>query len=241
MRPSPSSSKTRAASPSPDSSVKTGDFEPASENAGSDNGLSLTPSHFEKLYLAPQNPVAGHLRFTLGNPTPIAAAGFVVCNTAATMMLMGWHGAGGGTGNTDAGTGACFFIGAVLHYLGGIGKWLLGNTFPGVLFLCLGVFWATLAATHVPFFNAMNGYGDDAAAFSNSFATFMVAMTILCFFFTIAAMRANVCLVAILTCFMTALLCLAAAYFYAGSGDVGRANGFPCDSQLAYGAASGFR
>lgn len=33
--------------------------------------LSLTPEMFEKMYLGPQNKVAGQLRQTLGNPSPL--------------------------------------------------------------------------------------------------------------------------------------------------------------------------
>jgi len=33
--------------------------------------LSISPELFEKIYLSPQNKVAGELRKTLGNPTPM--------------------------------------------------------------------------------------------------------------------------------------------------------------------------
>lgn len=68
-----------------------------------ENVLVPTPSTFEKLYLAPEQAVAGKLRLTFGNPTPVALGGFLLANTPATIMLMGWRGAGGGTGSTSAG------------------------------------------------------------------------------------------------------------------------------------------
>ena len=102
------------------------------ENAS--NILRPTPSNFERLYLAPEQPVAGVLRYTFANPTPIALAGFLLANTPATCMLMGWHGAGGGAGIANADTGAYFFCGGVLLYAGAIGEWILGNTFPAVVF-----------------------------------------------------------------------------------------------------------
>lgn len=95
-----------------------------------------------KLYLAPETPVAGNLRWTFGNPTPIALAGFLLANTPASIDLMGWGGAGAGTGNVSAGIGAFYFLGAVLQYAGGIGEWILGNTFPAVVFFTFGGFWA---------------------------------------------------------------------------------------------------
>jgi hypothetical protein len=33
--------------------------------------LSISPELFEKIYLSPQNKVAGELRKTVGNPTPL--------------------------------------------------------------------------------------------------------------------------------------------------------------------------
>jgi hypothetical protein len=33
--------------------------------------IAMTPELFEKLYLAPQSKVKGHLRDTFGNPTPM--------------------------------------------------------------------------------------------------------------------------------------------------------------------------
>lgn len=68
-----------------------------------ENVLKPTPSNFEKLYLAPEAAVAGKLRLTFGNPTPIALAGFLLANTPATIDLMGWGGAGAGSGNASAG------------------------------------------------------------------------------------------------------------------------------------------
>lgn len=91
--------------------------------------LVPTPSRFEKLYLAPEQAVAGQLRQTFGNPTPVALGGFLLANTPATIMLMGWGGAGGDAGNAAAGVGTFYFLGAVLLYAGGIGEWILGNTF----------------------------------------------------------------------------------------------------------------
>lgn len=61
---------------------------------------------------------------------------------------MGWGGAGGATGNTSASIGAFFFLGAVLQFAGGIGEWVLGNTFPAVLFFSFGGFWAVFGECH---------------------------------------------------------------------------------------------
>lgn len=38
--------------------------------------ISISPELFEKLYLSPQNKVAGELRKTFGNPTPLCVIHF---------------------------------------------------------------------------------------------------------------------------------------------------------------------
>lgn len=208
----------------------------ASEIEEMEDVLKPSPSHFEKLYLQPEQAVAGKLRLTFANPTPIALVGFLLANTPATIDLMGWHGAGADVGNADAGTGSYFFFAAILLYVGGMGEWILGNTFPAVIFLyvfrhnsvCLyllmrtvssfGGFWGTFGATLTPFFNAIKGYGNDVAGFYDSFAMFLIFMAVLCFFYMIAALRTNLCLVLVLLCFTVTFPCLAASYFYAASG-----------------------
>jgi len=67
-----------------------------------ENVLVPTPSHFEKLYLAPEQAVAGKLRLTFANPAPIALGGFLLASSSSSAALMGWHGAGAGTGNSAA-------------------------------------------------------------------------------------------------------------------------------------------
>jgi uncharacterized protein len=185
-----------------------------------DDILVPTPSRFEKLYLAPEQQVAGQLRQTFGNPTPVALGGFLLANTPATIMLMGWGGAGAGAGNVSAGTGTYFFLGAILLYAGGIGEWILGNTFPSVVFFTFGGFWGAFGATLTPFFNAVAAY-DNADGFYNSFAMFLIFMAVLCFLYAIAALRTNICLVAILVCFTVTFPCLAASYFDAARGELG--------------------
>ncbi|KAK3676668.1 hypothetical protein LTR78_003443 [Recurvomyces mirabilis] len=182
-----------------------------------ENILKPSPSHFEQLYLAPEKPVAGNLRLTFGNPTPVALAGFLLANSPATVMLMGWHGAGSGEGIANAGTGMYFYCAAVLLYAGGIGEWILGNTFPSVVFFTFGGFWGTFGATLTPFYDAVNGY-PTAAGFYDSFAFFLIFMAVLCLAYTICALRTNICLVLILLCFTITFPLLTASYFAAAGG-----------------------
>ena len=56
--------------------------------------IMMSPEMFEKLYLAPQRQVRGHLTQTFANPTPLAITGFVVGLTPLSIILMQWRGSG---------------------------------------------------------------------------------------------------------------------------------------------------
>lgn len=64
-----------------------------------------------------------------------AVLGLVMALTPLSCDLMGWHGAGGAGA---ASTGVFFFMGGLLMVLGGVMEFLLGNTFPFVLFCGYG-------------------------------------------------------------------------------------------------------
>lgn len=96
---------------------------------------------------------------------------------------MGWRGAGG---SGAASTGWYFFAGGMLMVLGGLGEvcfplslptlvhvtnanlsqWILGNTFPFVVFTSFGAFWLGYGATLQPFYNAYAAYKDPTVATS---------------------------------------------------------------------------
>lgn len=201
-------------------------------SASSSNGLPTTsqierittaenfnesPAHNEKLYLDPEHPVAGQLRRTFANPTPVALAGFLMCASPAAFELMGWRGAGGGTGNTAATTADYYFFGGLLFILGGVGEFILGNTFTCVIFNTFGAFWFTFGGTLTPYYNAIHAY-DEAAGFYASFAYFLIFMGVLCTCYLIGAIRTNICLCIILCSFVFAFGFLSAAYFYSAAG-----------------------
>lgn len=195
------------------------------------------PTQFEKRFLQPEQPVAGQLRRTFANPTPVAIAGFLLANTPASIELMGWRHAGGGPGkgNASATIGAYYYYGGILLTLGGVGEFILGNTFPTVVFLTFGAFWFTFGATLTPFYAAVTSYDGDAAAFYDSFAMFLIFMGVLCLFYLICAVRTNVCLCLILLNFVLAFGFLSASYFYAAEGHASAAK-----SCLTGGGATAF-
>jgi len=171
--------------------------------------LSISPELFEKIYLSPQNRVAGELRKTVGNPTPFALVGFLLSLTPLSMDIMQWRGT---DPNGYAGIGAYIGFGGVLMILGGIGEWILGNTFPCVVFGSFGAFWITLAITLIPANGALTSY-KEAPQFYNAFGFYLVCMGALVIVYSICALRTNLILFLILFLLIPAFGCLTGAYF----------------------------
>jgi len=190
--------------------------------------LSISPELFEKIYLSPQNRVAGELRKTFGNPTPLALSGFLLSLTPLSCILMGWRGAGG-SGASD--TGVFFFFGGLLMILGSLGEWIIGNTFPFVVFGTFGSFWLSFGATLQPFFNAYGAYsttsnpaeGLTEPAFNASFGFFLLFMGLLCFVYMICALRTNLVFFLIFMFLVPAFGCLAGAYWHLALGNASAA------------------
>ncbi|KAH8709972.1 hypothetical protein GQ44DRAFT_453765 [Phaeosphaeriaceae sp. PMI808] len=186
--------------------------------------ISISPELFEKLYLSPQNQVKGDLRKTFGNPTPLALVGFLLSLMPLSWTLMGWRGAGG---SGAASTGWYFFAGGMLMVLGGIGEWILGNTFPFVVFTSFGAFWLGYGATLQPFYNSYGAYavkttqgstGLETTGFNVGVAYFMIAMCILCFVYLICSIRTNLVFFLIFFTLVPAFGLLAGAFLNAGAG-----------------------
>jgi len=181
--------------------------------------ISISPELFEKIYLSPQNVVKGDLRKTFGNPTPVALLGFLLSLSPLSCDLMGWRGAGG---NGAAGIGSYYFFGGLLMIIGGFLEFILGNTFPFVVFISFGAFWLTFAATLQPFYYAYGLYapsGQPEAAglgtvgFTASFGFFLVFMGVLCFIYLICSLRTNVVFVVIFFTLVIAFSLLSGAYW----------------------------
>lgn len=107
--------------------------------------------------------------------------------------------------------------------LGGFLEFLLGNTFPFVVFCSFGAFWLTFAATLQPFYYAYGLYapagstseadGLATVGFTASFGFFLVFMGVLCFIYLICSLRTNICFVIIFLTLVLAFGLLAGAYW----------------------------
>jgi len=205
-----------------------GDMEPndALKRIQTAGSISISPELFEKMYLSPQNAVKGELRKTFGNPTPLALAGFLLSLHPLSMDLMGWRGTGG-PGVGSAGVGSYYFFGGLLMILGGVGEWIVGNTFPFVVFTTFGAFWLQFAATLTPMYNAYGAYstnpdnialGAASPDYLNSYAYFFIAMGLLCLVYLVLSLRTNVVFFMIFFTLVCAFGCLAGAYFTGAEG-----------------------
>ncbi|TVY29548.1 Protein alcS [Lachnellula hyalina] len=188
--------------------------------------ISISPELFEKLYLSPQNAVKGDLRKTFGNPTPIALLGFLLALSPLSCDLMGWRGSGG---SGAAAIGAYFFFGGLLMLVGGFLEFILGNTFPSVVFMAFGAFWLTFGSTLQPFYFAYGSYsptttpadGLQTVGFTASFGFFLIFMALLSFIFLICSLRTNICFVVIFFTLTLGFSLLAGAYWQSANG-IGR-------------------
>ncbi|KAJ9643335.1 hypothetical protein H2204_002231 [Knufia peltigerae] len=184
--------------------------------------ISITPELFEKIYLSPKNRVSNNIRSTFGNPTPLALCGFLLSLTPLSNILLGWRGAGG-LGAAEV--GVYYFFGGLLMTLGGLLEFILGNTFPFVVFGSFGAFWLAFGATLTPYFNASIAYDPSNPAqassdpvFAATFAYFHVYMGVLCFVYLVCALRTNIIFVLIFATLVAAFGTLAAFFFTIGDG-----------------------
>ena len=103
--------------------------------------------------------------------------------------------------------------------VGSILEFILGNTFPFVVFGSFGAFWLTFGATLVPYYNAAGAYGGaDKPQFAATFGFFQVYMGCLCFVYLICALRTNLIFVLIFLLLIPAFGCLAGYFWNAADG-----------------------
>lgn len=103
--------------------------------------------------------------------------------------------------------------------LGSFLEFILGNTFPFVVFGSFGAFWLAFGATLTPYFNAAGAYAPQSATpstdpvFLSTFGFFQVYMGVLCFIYMIVSLRTNIIFFLIFLTLVIAFGFLSAFYF----------------------------
>ncbi|EAA64313.1 hypothetical protein AN8981.2 [Aspergillus nidulans FGSC A4] len=189
------------------------------------SSITLSAEQFEKLYLSPMMRQQPSLARKVGNPTPLALGGFVITTTPLSCCLMAWRGS---SGNGIAFIGPIIFLGGLLLLITSILEFILGNTFPCVVFGTIGGFWFAFAATMIPSFNAAAPYSSSAtsttagltsASFMNTYAFLFITMAVLMLIFLLCATRTNVVYTLIFLSLLLVFLLLSAGYWRLGEGD----------------------
>lgn len=190
--------------------------------------LSISPELFEKIYLSPEKRVAGDLRKRLGNPTPLGLIGFLLSLTPLSCDLMNWRGAGAlGTGASSL--GVYFFFGGLLMVISGVLEWVLGNTFPFIVFSVFGAFWLAYAATlQDGFYGAISSYtstvpqGENPAnstGFRAGFGFFLLFMGLFCLICLVCSLRTNLAFFMIFFCLVLTFGFLTGAFWQVANGN----------------------
>jgi len=184
-------------------------------------GYTISPEAFERLYLNPKTDVAGNLRKTFGNPTPLAIVGFLLAFTPLSCVLMGWRGALGPTVQT----GGYYYMGGMCMVLGGVLEFFLGNTFPFVVFVSFGGFWLSFATLNSAYYGIQTAYGETAAegsatvAYNSGLAFYLIFWAVLCFIYFIISLRTNVVFAIIFISVDMTFALLSATYWQAANGN----------------------
>ena len=162
--------------------------------------------------------------------------------------MMGWRNAAAGPGPSLAvNVGACFFMGGLLMFTGGLLEFFLGNTFSFAVFvsygmsrvsanircndtelILLGGYFFSYGITLTPSYNAYNGYNSDptstaqglaSAPFNAGFGFFLLCMAFLSLIFLICSLRTNVMFVIVFLTLVVGFILEAGEYFQIGVGN----------------------
>lgn len=124
-------------------------------------------------------------------------------------------------------SGSYYFFGGLLLVLGGFLEFILGNTFPFVVFSSYGAFFLSFAATLQPVYYAYGlyappGEGETAGlttvGFTSSFAFFLIFVAVLTFLFLILSLRTNVVFVIIFFTLVMFFSLLSGVYWQSANG-----------------------
>jgi len=186
------------------------------------NPIQLTPAQYERLFFQPGGgPRRGDLSNPrqFGNPTAFAIISYLLALTPTVCILMSWD----GTAPTSLTSiiGDFYFIGGLGMTIGGVFEWVLGNTFPFVVFSTFGGFWLSLGVLFDPSKGIASAFpgGTTSPAFNHGVQFYFTFWAILCGLYFIAAVRTNVVFMYVFFTLVMTFAFLAAAYRQSGLGN----------------------
>lgn len=167
----------------------------------------------------------GDLAKRFANPTPMALGSFAIVFTTLTMDLMGFRGASSDSALSIV--GAIYYLAGVSLTIAGVMEWILGNTFPMVVFIVFGGFFYSFGTLINPQYAIAQtlGNGDAMAGsasttYNASIGMYMVMFGVICLVFFIVALRVNMVFAWIFFSLIMAYCILGAAYFKIAEADM---------------------
>ncbi|KAH8925521.1 hypothetical protein BT69DRAFT_1348695 [Atractiella rhizophila] len=155
--------------------------------------VTLTPEQYERLFLQPAGtaPSRGDLAKRFGNPTVLGLAAFLTCLTPTSLDLMLFRGATSASQATLI--GAQVALGGICMYLAGIMEWILGNTFPFVVFTTFGGYWLAAYFLFAPSQSLVSAFaeGADSVPYNIGLGYYFLTWGLLVFVYLIASLRTN--------------------------------------------------
>jgi succinate-acetate transporter protein len=155
--------------------------------------VQLSPDQYERLFFQP-SAAKGDLTKRLGNPTLLGVLGFLIPFTVTVFCLLEFKGAS--TSSFPSISGSWYFFGGIALIVAGIFEFILGNTFPFVLFIVYGVHWLASAYGTDPWHPLTAAYGPAPAnelvrAYTSGQGHYNIVMAMVSALFAIGALRTN--------------------------------------------------
>jgi len=154
--------------------------------------MQLNPEQYERLFFQPEG-AKGDLSKRLGNPTLLGVIGFLVPFTTTMFCILQFKGAD--STSTVAASGSWYFFGGIVMVIAGICEFILGNTFPFVVFIVYGCHWVNQAYTGDPSHALVSAYGAEGALskpWNSAQGHYCVVMTLVTFIFFLGSLRTNI-------------------------------------------------
>lgn len=178
--------------------------------------MQLSSDQYERLFFQPTG-AKGDLAKRLGNPTLLGVLGFLIPYTSTIFCLLQFKGSD--STSTVSVSGSYYFLGGIAMNIAGICEFILGNTFPFVVFIIYGCHWVNLGYTGDPAHALVAAYGVDGAtskAYNSGQGHYAVVMALVSFIFLLGSLRTNVPFVLVFFTLVFLFAFIAAANYQVG-------------------------